>query len=87
VESVTELSLKTDDTGLPGFKRSRLAQAARNFLNDAAKILDLEESGAFHFWEQSDLVNLVIDAGFSQVTKDSSLGIPPQALVVSGRKS
>jgi ubiquinone/menaquinone biosynthesis C-methylase UbiE/pimeloyl-ACP methyl ester carboxylesterase len=87
VESVTELSLKTDDTGLPGFKRSRLAQAARNFLNDAAKIIDLEESGAFHFWEQSDLVNLVIDAGFSQVTKDSSLGIPPQALVVSGRKS
>ena len=87
VESVAELSLKTDDTGLPGFNRSKLANAARNFLNDAAKILDLEEAGAFHFWEQSDLVNLVIDAGFSDVTTRSSLGVPPQALVVSATKS
>jgi ubiquinone/menaquinone biosynthesis C-methylase UbiE len=87
VESVTELSLKTDDAGLPGFKRSKLADAARNFLNDAAKILDLEEAGAFHFWEQSDLVDLVIEAGFSEVTKNSSLGAPPQAVVVSATKS
>jgi hypothetical protein len=87
VESVAELSLKTDDVGLPGFDRSKLASAARNFLNDAAKILDLEEAGAFHFWEQSDLANLVIDAGFSKVTKNSSLGVPPQAVVVSARKS
>jgi ubiquinone/menaquinone biosynthesis C-methylase UbiE len=87
VESVAELSLKTDEIGLPGFKRSKLADAARNFLNDAAKILDLEEAGAFHFWEQSDLVSLVIDAGFSDVTKNSSLGVPPQALVVSARKN
>jgi hypothetical protein len=60
--------------------------AARNFLNDAAKILDLEEAGAFHFWEQADLANLVIDAGFSEVTNSSSLGSPPQAFVVSARK-
>jgi ubiquinone/menaquinone biosynthesis C-methylase UbiE len=86
VESVAELSVKSDEVGLPGFRRSKLASAARNFLNDAAKILDLEEAGAFHFWEQSDLVNLVIDTGFSEVRKDSSLGVPPQALVVSARK-
>jgi ubiquinone/menaquinone biosynthesis C-methylase UbiE len=86
VESVAELSLKTDDVGLPGFDRSKLASAARNFLNDAAKILDLEEAGAFYFWEQSDLVNLVIDAGFSDVEASSSLGVPPQAVVVSARK-
>ena len=87
VESVAELSLKTDDAGLPGFSRSKLANAARNFLNDAAMILELEEAGAFHFWEQSELVNLVIDAGFSEVTNSSSLGVPPQAVVVSATKS
>jgi ubiquinone/menaquinone biosynthesis C-methylase UbiE len=87
VESVAELSLKTDDVGLPGFDRSKLPNAARNFLNDAAKILDLEDAGAFRFWDPSDLGNLVIDAGFSEVTKDSSLGVPPQASVVSARKS
>jgi ubiquinone/menaquinone biosynthesis C-methylase UbiE len=87
VESVAELNLKTDDVGLPGFDRSKLPNAARNFLNDAAKLLDLEEAGAFRFWDPSDLGNLVIDAGFSEVTKDSSLGVPPQASVVSARKS
>ena len=87
VESVAELSLGIDEIGLPGFDRSKLAKAARNFLNDAAKILDLEESGAFHFWEQDELVSLVLDAGFTEVARDSSLGNPPQALVVSAKKS
>jgi ubiquinone/menaquinone biosynthesis C-methylase UbiE/pimeloyl-ACP methyl ester carboxylesterase len=86
VESVAELRLKVDADGLPGLDRSKLATAARNFLNDAAKILELEEAGAFHFWEQADLENLVIDAGFSEVTNRSSLGSPPQAFVVSARK-
>jgi ubiquinone/menaquinone biosynthesis C-methylase UbiE len=86
VESVAELRLNIDADRMPGFDRSKLAKAARNFLNDAAKILDLEETGAFHFWEQSDLADLVVDAGFSEVTKSSSLGSPPQAFVVSARK-
>ena len=63
-----------------------LERSSRTFLNDAARILDLEEDGTFHFWDAAHFQSLAQDAGFVDVTVSQSFGDPPQALVLSARK-
>lgn len=58
----------------------------RSFLNDAARILDLEEKGTFRFWEPEEFLHLVSNAGFTNVRMDLSLGEPPQAIVVAATR-
>lgn len=58
----------------------------RRFLNDAARLLDLEEQGLFRFWDAAELVLLVEKAGFSDVEAAQAFGDPPQAVVVSARR-
>jgi len=86
VESLAEFAMEIDELKLPGLDPREFTKVARNFLNDAAKILDLEEAGAFHFWDENELVDLVTAAGFSDVKRKSSLGSPPQATVVFAKK-
>ena len=59
---------------------------ARSFLNDAARILDLEEEGRFRFWDPAEIADSVASAGFARVRTDLVFGDPPQAVVVSARK-
>jgi hypothetical protein len=61
----------------------QLAESARTFLNDAARLLDLEEQGTFQFWEPDELVALTRGAGFSNLSVCSVFGTPPQAVMVS----
>ena len=61
--------------------------AQRNYLNEAARLLDLEESGRFRFWDSDDLVALVADAGFVEIEARMALGDPPQTVVVTARRS
>jgi ubiquinone/menaquinone biosynthesis C-methylase UbiE len=63
-----------------------LEQASRDFLNDAAKLLDLEENGLFQFRDAAELATLLRSAGFRVEKVWSSFGDPPQAVVVSARK-
>jgi hypothetical protein len=63
-----------------------LEQASRDFLNDAAKLLDLEEDGLFQFRDASELASLLRGAGFNVEKIWSAFGDPPQAVVVSARK-
>ncbi len=65
---------------------AHLAKFARDFLNDAARILDLEETGRFRFWDPEELRGLVRSAGFIHVRSAYGLGDPPQAAVVLGHK-
>jgi len=58
----------------------------RLFLNEGARILDLEERGYFRFWDESELARLVEDAGFAGVETARAFGDPPQAVVASGVK-
>jgi ubiquinone/menaquinone biosynthesis C-methylase UbiE len=60
--------------------------ASRNFLNDASRLLDLEENGLFRFRDATELCALLRDAGFSVDKVWDSFGDPPQAVVVSARK-
>ena len=58
----------------------------RRFLNDAARLLDLEEQGLFRFWDAAELVELVEKSGFCDVEATHAFGDPPQAVVVSARR-
>jgi ubiquinone/menaquinone biosynthesis C-methylase UbiE len=61
----------------------QLAGSARTFLNDAARLLDLEEQGTFQFWEPDELADLIRAAGFSNLSVCSVFGAPPQAVMVA----
>jgi ubiquinone/menaquinone biosynthesis C-methylase UbiE len=63
-----------------------LDESARRFLNDAARILDLEEDGTFRFWDEIELRRLVERAGFTEVSTRESFGTPPQAFIVFAKK-
>jgi ubiquinone/menaquinone biosynthesis C-methylase UbiE/pimeloyl-ACP methyl ester carboxylesterase len=60
-----------------------VADAARRFLNDAARLLDFEEQGCFHFWDPPELSRLVGEAGFEVIETRLAFGDPPQAVVLS----
>ena len=62
-----------------------LERSLQSFLNDASKLLDLEELGVFRFWEEDDFRNLVAGAGFSTLEIHRGLGNPPQALIAIAR--
>lgn len=66
----------------PGSKVS-FDQVQRNYLNDASRLVDLEETGRFRFRESEELAALVAEAGFEQIRTFPALGEPPQAVVVS----
>lgn len=59
----------------------------RRFLNDAARLLDLEEAGQFRFWDEQELTDLVLSAGFEEPSTELSFGQPPQAVVLSARRA
>lgn len=55
----------------------------RSFLNDAAKILELEDEGRFRFWDASEFARVAIRSGFVEVRTERAFGSPPQAVVLS----
>jgi SAM-dependent methyltransferase len=65
---------------------SRFEVLQREFLNSAAKLVDLEEGGRFRFFEGDQLGEMVSAAGFVDVTVDAAFGDPPQAFVASARR-
>jgi SAM-dependent methyltransferase len=56
-------------------------EASHHFLNEASRLLDLEERGWFQFWDPKDLAALVRAAGFKKVRTVRTFGDPPQAVV------
>lgn len=86
VEAYSELHEGVRDFDLPELRDTDFATVARSFLNDAAKILELEDAGGFHFWDPEELAELVSARGFEVVDTIRSLGNPPQAVVVSARR-
>ncbi len=86
VEAYAELQAGDSGALLPELQSADLGGLARNFLNDAAKILELEDAGAFHFWEPDELAELLSECGFEAIETSRSLSDPPQAVLVSGRR-
>jgi hypothetical protein len=63
-----------------------LDAAARNLLNEGARLLELEENGTFRFWDPDELARLVRGAGFRRVKTTLSYGTPPQVVLVSAER-
>jgi SAM-dependent methyltransferase len=65
----------------------RVEDAARGYLHQAARLLDLEERGVFRFFEPRELTRLARRAGFRVVRTEATLGDPPQAFVLAATRS
>jgi ubiquinone/menaquinone biosynthesis C-methylase UbiE len=64
-----------------------LDAAARNLLNEGARLLELEESGTFHFWDSDELANMVRAAGFRKIRTSLAYGEPPQIVLLSAERA
>jgi SAM-dependent methyltransferase len=83
VDGISELRT---GQGLASFGESRerkIDRALSGFINDAARLLDLEEQGLFRFWDRCELEAAVRKAGFIEMNTVSEFGDPPQAWVLT----
>ena len=64
----------------------KMNDSLRDFINDAGRLLDLEERGYFHFWEPEVLREMAEHAGFADIELTPGYGKPPQAWVLSARR-
>jgi len=62
-------------------------RAARAYLNQASRLLDLEESGRFRFYDGEELSALVRRAGFRVLGVAKAMGDPAQAVIVAAERS
>lgn len=85
-ESLAELRISDAARSIPTISQSMIDNAARSFLNDAARILELEAEGSFVFWEPDQLVDLLQEAGFVEIEQRVTFGSPGQAVAVSGSR-
>jgi len=72
--------------GLVSFGRSRESEINRSlgiFINNAARLLDLEEQGVFRFWDKGELEAAVLTSGFIEISTTSSFGDPAQAWIIT----
>ncbi|MCH7707478.1 MAG: class I SAM-dependent methyltransferase [Myxococcales bacterium] len=86
LEGMAELQIGVAGGHLPELDTLPLGIVARNFLNDAAKIVELETDGAFQFWDGEELAEIVAEAGFSVHSARPSLGRPSQATIVAATR-
>jgi ubiquinone/menaquinone biosynthesis C-methylase UbiE len=64
----------------------QLPRALQSFINEAGRLLDLEEQGFFEFWDASELMAMAKRAGFAELETWPAFGAPPQAYILSGRR-
>jgi len=62
--------------------KSFLLDSIRSFLNDAQALVDLEEAGAFDFFDPEKLGGLLEESGWLWVQSIPTFGDPPQGYVV-----
>jgi hypothetical protein len=55
-------------------------------LNEASSLFQLEEDGYFRFYTAEELRHLVESAGFAVTNVVSSMGNPPQAVILTAYK-
>ena len=86
LEGVDELRQGKARESLGSGAEKILDASVRSFLNDSARLLDLEEQGIFRFLDPEDIQSLVLEAGFESVTTALAFGDPSQAAVISAKK-
>lgn len=78
--------MQTDAPQFGGESVDEMGESMRSFLNEAARLIDFEESGVFHFWDADELEHHLRAAGFRHIDNQVSFGNPPQAIVVSAQR-
>jgi SAM-dependent methyltransferase len=86
VDGVAELRTEDGQKRLGPGMLPQFDFLTQNFLNDASRLMELEERGRFRFWDTSALEDLVSKAGFSVQSVEFEFGDPPQAIVVIAEK-
>jgi hypothetical protein len=86
VDSVQEMHAGRAQQAFGDTIAEKFDELSRPFVNDAARLLELEEMGRFRFWDTGELIDEVRHAGFANVGSTLSLGFPPQAVIVYGTK-
>ncbi len=86
LEGVDELRQGRAREVLGSGAETLLDESIRSFLNDMARVLDLEEQGVFRFLDPDEIVTLVSKVGFCSLTTSLSFGAPPQAVVIAAEK-
>lgn len=86
LESVDELRTGRARRAFGAEAEVLVDESVRTFLNDMARVLDLEEQGVFGFLDDRELVDLVRNAGFEGIRTCKAFGDPPQAVVVTAQK-
>lgn len=86
VEATAEIAAGGGINTVEGAGAIDLERAGRDFLNDATRLLDLEELGVFEFRDGLEMAELLESAGFNVMKVWSAFGDPPQAVVVSARR-
>ncbi len=69
------------------FVERDLETIQRQFVNDNARIFNLEEQGHFRFWDPPEFERLIRKAGFQIARTYLSFGNPPQVVVVTARRA
>lgn len=65
---------------------TEFADLQRQFINDNARIFNLEEEGHFRFWDPQELTDLVMAAGFQVHKTELEFGDPPQVVIVTASR-
>jgi ubiquinone/menaquinone biosynthesis C-methylase UbiE len=86
IDAVSEIAAGGGIRRIPGAEALDLQRACGDFLNDASRLLDLEELGVFEFRDKIELVDLVESAGFRVDRVSTAFGDPPQSIIVVARK-
>jgi ubiquinone/menaquinone biosynthesis C-methylase UbiE/pimeloyl-ACP methyl ester carboxylesterase len=55
----------------------------RVFLNDAARLMQMEQDGQFQFYDKDEFSDMIRGAGFTSISAEHAFGDPPQAVILS----
>lgn len=62
-------------------EEARLGQSIQSFMNDAARLLELEEQSVFRFFDSTELREMLCSGGFDVLDVADAFGSPSQAVV------
>jgi ubiquinone/menaquinone biosynthesis C-methylase UbiE len=74
---------------LPYFQdknKEELLTAVQFYINSAAYLTDLEEEKLFKFYSETELKELLVDSGFSNIQMYETFGNPTQGIIAVGHK-
>jgi ubiquinone/menaquinone biosynthesis C-methylase UbiE len=86
VDAVEELRARWDPEVSNLSHGATFESAIRAYMNEASRLLDLEEDGRFVFWDSDELRDLLRDASFVDIECCDSFGHPPQAAIAAGTR-